>query len=372
MDGETKQLTRSSNTVDLDGLQVTLKGTFGEYESTDTITVNGKTIYKAPEQTVTKIDGSEVSSNYVDAEGYYVNVKSGNRYVQRDGDGNPILDENGEKQYFHSGSIPQLHTLTDNSGNKIESGTTINNVSSISSAVTFETKADSDTIVNAVKKMIEDYNAMASEIKKAYSTLPQQNSKGKAYEPLTDEDKADMSESAIKSYEEKAKTGLLFGDRDLSNLYSQLTSALGVSGLESIGISQAYSEGMTTLTLDEKKFREALDTDVNKVAEVFTGEGTSNKGLMESMKTTLDTYGRTTGAVKGILLQKAGSVLSPVTLYDNELYTKMKDLEEDISKWEDKISDRIDYYTQRFTALEKLVAQMNEQSSMLMGMMGGY
>ena len=202
--------------------------------------------------------------------------------------------------------------------------------------------------------------------------MPEENSKGKAYEPLTDEDKADMSESAIKAYEEKAKAGLLFGDRDLSNLYSQLTKALNVPGLESIGITQTYVDGQTTLTLDENKFKEALEDDMDKVVEVFTGDGNSSKGLMEGMKTTMDTYGKTTGASKGILLKMAGSVLSPTTLYDNDLYKKMKEVEEEISKWEDKISDRIDYYTQKFTYLEQLVAQMNNQSSMLMGLSGGY
>ena len=142
--------------------------------------------------------------------------------------------------------------------------------------------------------------------------------------------------------------------------------------MEAIGITQNYSDGITTLSLDENKFKEALEDDMDQVVEVFTGSGTSNKGLMEGLKTTLDTYGKTTGATKGILLQKAGSVLSPTTLYDNELNREIKELEEQISSWEDKISDRIDYYTQKFTYLEQLVAQMNNQSSMLMGLSGGY
>ncbi|UQT48934.1 hypothetical protein M5E87_02325 [Flavonifractor plautii] len=35
-----------------------------------------------------------------------------------------------------------------------------------------------------------------------------------------------MTESEIKAYEEKAKTGILFMDRDLSSLYSALRSAV--------------------------------------------------------------------------------------------------------------------------------------------------
>ena len=370
IDGETKQLTRSSNTVNLDGLEVTLKGTFGDYnvEYEDIIEINGKTYYKTEPREVTNYLGQTVTAMYVDDQGRYVSEKTGGLYSVRNSDGSFV----GGVQEYYYGEPTKIHTLTDGNGNAIESGTEIGNASSVSSAVTFTTNADTDKIIDAVKKMIEDYNALATEIKKAYSTMPEENSKGKAYEPLSDEDKADMSESAIKAYEEKAKAGLLFGDRDLSNLYSQLTKALNVPGLESIGITQTYVDGQTTLTLDENKFKEALEDDMDKVVEVFTDNGSSSKGLMEGIKTTMDTYGKTTGATKGILLKKSGSVLSPTTLYDNELYKKMKEIEEEISRWEDKISDRIDYYTQKFTYLEQLVAQMNNQSSMLMGLSGGY
>lgn len=56
--------------------------------------------------------------------------------------------------------------------------------------------------------------------------MPLEKSDGSRYKPLTDEDKADMTESEIKAYEEKAKTGILFMDRDLSSLYSALRSAV--------------------------------------------------------------------------------------------------------------------------------------------------
>ena len=72
--------------------------------------------------------------------------------------------------------------------------------------------------------MITDYNEMMSEIRKQYATLPAQNSNGsiKEYEPLSDDDMAGMSESAIQRYEEKAKQGLLFGDSNLRNLYERM------------------------------------------------------------------------------------------------------------------------------------------------------
>ena len=142
-------------------------------------------------------------------------------------------------------------------------------------AVSFTSSSDADKIIDTIKSMVEDYNAMVTEIKNAYSTMPQQKSNGNYYEPLTEEDKADMSESSIKAYEEKAKQGLLFADRDLSALYSQLTSAISMSGkdgadLKAIGITSNYSNGLTTLSLNEEKLRSALETDPDKVRDVFS------------------------------------------------------------------------------------------------------
>ncbi len=74
-----------------------------------------------------------------------------------------------------------------------------------------------------------------------------------------------MTESEIKAYEEKAKTGILFMDRDLSSLYNALHSAVAPGGadgsfLRSIGIKTSYEDGLTTISLDETALREALET----------------------------------------------------------------------------------------------------------------
>lgn len=244
-------------------------------------------------------------------------------------------------------------------------------------AVSFTSSSDADKIVDTIKSMVEDYNAMVTEIKNAYSTMPQQKSNGKYYEPLTEEDKADMSESSIKAYEEKAKQGLLFADRDLSALYSQLTSAISMSGkdgadLKAIGITSNYSNGLTTLSLNEEKLRSALETDPDKVRDVFSksmASGSSSNGLMQALKSPLDMYSKTQGT-KGILVQKAGSTLAPSTLYKNTLQNKLDDIDTQIEKWQDKMADQVDRYTSKFTALEKLISQMNSQSSALASFLG--
>ena len=242
--------------------------------------------------------------------------------------------------------------------------------------VTFTSKTDTDTIVDVIKQMVTDYNAMVTEVKKAYSDMPLQKSDGSKYEPLTAEDEADMTESEIKAYEEKAKTGILFMDRELSSLYSALRGAVVGDGdpayLREIGISTSYEEGLTTITLDENKLRQALETDLDGVRDAFTKSGENGNGLMASIQEVTDRYAATTGATKGILIEKAGSKYSAASALDNTMQDKLEDLDEQIARWQDKMSNKVDYYTNKFTQLEVLINQMNSQSSALAGLTGGY
>ena len=307
INGKNMALSRSSNTFDLDGMSITLNGTFNKGSATDTPILSSQLKGLDPDKDTT------------------------------------IFDLNGDD-------------------------------------VTFSSKTDTDKIIDVVKTMVEDYNAIVSEVKKAYSDMPLEKSDGSRYKPLTDEDKADMTESEIKAYEEKAKTGILFMDRDLSSLYSALRSAVAPGGsdgsfLRSIGIKTSYEDGLTTLSLDENALREALEQNPDQVKDAFTKSkenGAASDGLMASIQKVTDRYAATTGATKGILIEKAGSKYSPSAALKNTLLEQMKDIDKQVDKWQAKMSDKVDYYTNKFTQLEMLIAQMNSQSSSLAGMMGGY
>ena len=246
--------------------------------------------------------------------------------------------------------------------------------------VSFSTKTNTDTIVDAIKQFVEDYNALVTEVKKAYSDMPLQQSNGSRYEPLTSEQEADMTESELKAYEEKAKTGILFMDSDLSSLYNSLRSAVTPGGndgayLRSIGINTSYSEGLTTISLDEAALREALETDPDGVRDAFAKSqknGAATDGLMASIQSVTEKYAATTGATKGILIEKAGSQYAPSSALQNTMLDKMSDIDEQIEKWQDKMTNQVDYYTNKFTQLELLINQMNSQSSALAGLTGGY
>ena len=297
-----------------------------------TITVNGEQKTMTRSSNSVNIDGMTISMN----EEFDGSV---------DKDGNAITDKNGNPVYKNS--------------------------------VTFQSKTDSDKIVDAIKSMVEDYNTMMSEIKSAYSTMPYQKSNGSFanYEPLTDEDREGMSESAIERYEEKAKQGILFGDRNLNNLYTKMNQAFSFSNREDVntlkdmGISVGYdiSSGTQTVQIDEDKLRSMLDSDPDRVADLFTKED----GVMDRMKTGLDYYAKTLGEPKGVLIQQAGSPLSSLSLLNNTWQQQIDNYNTEIEKWQDKLTAQVEKYTSQFSRLEQLINQMNSQSSTLQGMMGG-
>lgn len=254
-----------------------------------------------------------------------------------------------------------------------------------SERVTFDKKVDADKIVDAVKSFVEDYNKVLAEINKQYSTQPDHKNK---YKPLTDDQKADMTEKQIKEYETKAKQGLLFGDNDLGNLSDALRFVFSNSNLDAIGVSvsTSYSD-RGRITLDETKLRSALASDPDAVAEAFTApleqkqvtnsdgstswvDDTSSGGAISRLKVRLDKYAATTGATKGILIEKAGSQYSPTALLQNMLQDRIDSYDDVIDTLTDQLNDKIDFYTSKFSKLETLIAQMNSQSSYLSSLGG--
>ena len=146
------------------------------------------------------------------------------------------------------------------------------------------------------------------------------------------------------------------------------------SYLRSIGIQTSYEDGLTTISLDESALREALENDLDGVRDAFTKSkenGAATDGLMTSIQKVTDKYAATTGAVKGNLIEKAGSQYAPTAALDNTMLNKMEEIDVEIEKWQDKMSDKVDYYTNKFTQLELLINQMNSQSSTLSGLTSG-
>ena len=252
----------------------------------------------------------------------------------------------------------------DTSGNYIE-GT---------EAVKITSSVNSDSIVSAIKTMVEEYNTMIAAVNTAYSEKPDND-----YEPLTDEQKEDMTESQITAWEEKAKKGVLFGDTTLMSLSSELRNVFSydrTDGLSwsSIGISTSsdYSDN-GKVTLDEDALIAALESNPDTVKQLLTSAGTTTTtatgskttdiGAMTKLKTIMDKYAKTTGSTKGILLEIAGNEASATSLLSNRIQTQTDLINDIIKNLEDKLENQEKRYQAKFTALELAISKMNNQST---------
>ena len=258
-------------------------------------------------------------------------------------------------------------------------GKTLDELDPSSEEVGIEASVNSDSIVDAVKTMIEEYNAIIELVNKELSTKPD-----RSYTPLTSEQKKELSEDEIKLYEEKAKSGLLFGDSDLRTLSSDLRFIIGggnAQALENIGISTSstYSDN-GKLTFDESKFRAALESDPESVEKLFTDKGTVDErgnttyGLATNLEKVMDKYVKTLDSweTKGILIRKAGSESSPLSITENFMYKEIAEIDKMITKLQARLESERDRYIKQFTSLESLISQMNSQSSYLSQFGGGY
>lgn len=243
-------------------------------------------------------------------------------------------------------------------------------------AVTFSAKADSDKIVKAVSDMIKDYNAIVKLVNDEVYTKPNRN-----YGPLTDEQKEQMKESQIEKWEEEAKKGLLFGDTELRSLSDSLRSAFNLGGadaafLKSIGITKStdYSDN-GALVFNESEFRAGLETSGDKIQELFTRKADTatgeRGGLAVRLTAVTNQYASTTGAVKGSLIEKAGSTYAPTSILSNVLKKSMDSVDKYIERLQAQLKVETDRYIKQFTSLETVVSQMNSQSGWLQSALGG-
>lgn len=294
------------------------------------------------------------ASNTFNLEGLSVTVSGvfGGEWEEKvDGNGNTVVDKDGNPVKEWKG-----HTAD---------------------TVTFTAKADVDKVTERVKAYFEAFNELATEVNKQLTSRPDSS-----YGPLTEEQKAEMNETSIENWENKAKQGLLYSDtiiRDLSGdiqsvMVKLMNSGVNYQELEKIGISYSedYKDG-GKLIFDETKFRAAMESDPEYVSNVFTGGGNVSKGLTRIVEDTLTPYATRyasrnkngMGGSYGRLVEEAGSEKAPSTLSNNFIYKQIQEMQERITQLQSKLKTQQDRYIKQFSSMENLISQMNSQSSWL-------
>ena len=214
-------------------------------------------------------------------------------------------------------------------------------------------KEDVQPAVDNMKKFVEDYNKIMD---KMYSLVTQKANKD--YPPLTEEQKKDMSEEEIKVWEKKAKDGLLRNDSEMRSFIDKMQSSIfgdNVNFLNECGLTshEDYTK-KGQLSLDEEKFKKALQNNSEKVYEVFAG---GNDSVLEKMKDTMYDY---VGTSSSVFAKKAG--LEKTSSVVNNFYSEqIKRQEESIKLLQRKMDDKENKLYKQFGQLEASMNKLNSQ-----------
>ena len=233
-----------------------------------------------------------------------------------------------------------------------------------------------DMIVN----FINDYNTL---IKKMNTITMTKHSKG--YDPLTADQKKEMSETEIKLWNEKVEQGQLYKDSNLTRIANSMKQTMRTvmegSGLnlQKIGItpSKDYA-GVNhgTFTIDEDKLTKALESNTEDVMNLFIGrpaegdttkpEYTSKTGIALQLK---DTIYKEMKSSASPLAKKVGFE-GTSTFTSNELTKSLSDYEKKIKDMEKDLSKREQALYSKYATLETMMNKLNAQQSQLAAQLG--
>ncbi|TYC85976.1 hypothetical protein FXB42_08965 [Acetobacterium wieringae] len=231
-------------------------------------------------------------------------------------------------------------------------------------AITINSKADATNLKDTIKNFVTDYNNMIEMMNKLVKEKSDSN-----FPPLTEDQKADMSEKEIENWEKKAKVGLLQNDSILKGIASKMQSMIygsAVSGgisLNDLGITSAgYSEN-GKLKIDEAKLTTALETKGTAIQELFTTEKT---GIAQQLNEIINAAAKTSGTKgsRGSLIEMAGYE-STLSNTENSITESITKTNKSIATLKTKLKTEETYYWNKFSALETALQQLNTQSSMI-------
>lgn len=244
------------------------------------------------------------------------------------------------------------------------------------SPISVDVGTDVDGVYNTIKNFVKKYNELIEEMNTLY------NEDKPEYEPLTDDERSQLSDTQIEQWEKKAKQGLLRRDETISNLLSSMRTILnkGVTVTDKDGNEQRYtlaSLGIVTGDYSENgklhilgdaddpeyatetnKLKAALESNPEIFSQLFVGDK-ENQGLGTQLYSSLSkAMGRSESS-------------HSLTFYDDiTLDDKIDDKDDEIDKWTEKLQKLEDKYYDQFAAMESAMAKLQSQQSYISSLMG--
>lgn len=262
-------------------------------------------------------------------------------------------------------------TFTSASNNFTINGMTITALTESSDTITLTTTNDYDGIYDTIKKFIKGYNELINEMDKLYNA---DSSKG--YEPLTSDEKKEMSDSEIEDWEKKIKDSLLRRDSTLSDVSSAMEEVMGAG--YTIGGKTYYlsSFGINTLgyftAADNEKHAYHIDGDSDD-SSTSGNEDVLKKMITNDPSTVMDFFQQLNNSLYTKLTEKMGanSMSSIYKAYnDKQMKEEYDAYTSDIAAQEEKLTALQDKWYQKFSAMETALAKLSSKTSAISGLLG--
>ena len=238
--------------------------------------------------------------------------------------------------------------------------------------LTITTSTDNQGIYDKIKDFLSDYNSLINSMTSAYNA----DKSTSGYEPLTDEEKDAMSESEVEKWEEKGKSGVLRRDSSLSSLMSSLTNVMAQSytingkeyslstfGIKTLGILNSEKNEQNAYHIDGDADDENTSANTDKLMAAIVADPDGMTQFFQKLSS--DLYDNLGKNMTSTTLRSYGKFYNDKELdsqYDS--YTKL------IDDWKDKVADIEDSYYKKFAAMESALAELQNQTSQLSGLLG--
>lgn len=250
------------------------------------------------------------------------------------------------------------------------SGMTITLNGTFENEITLNAATDTEKVFETIMGFVEEYNELLEFVNGKLT-----EDRNRSFLPLTDEERAAMSESEIEKWEEAARSGLLRNDQLLRSPFDKMRLDIygNVGGLLDSSFNHLSQIGITTssnyndrgkLVVDEDKLREAIEKDPEGIYQLFAADGDSyeEQGIARRMRDTLD------GAIESIA-ERAGGMRGRVENHQFTLGRNINDLNDRISNFERRLQQIEDRYWRQFTAMETAIQRANQQAEMFFAQM---
>ncbi|GGK24004.1 flagellar hook protein FliD [Caldalkalibacillus thermarum] len=234
---------------------------------------------------------------------------------------------------------------------------------------TVTVQSNPDQVFEQIKAFVEAYNELIDKINEKLN-----EPRYRDYPPLTDEQREALSETEAKRWDERARSGLLRNDPLLRQVLVDLRQAWTnpIEGIPAGQLRHLAEIGITTssnwrdggrLVINEAKLREAIAERPDEVMALFT-QAPAEEGNRDQMGIGRRIY-QVVGDSISRLRDRAGS--PGITTGDQSvLGRQLRDIDDQIARWEDRLARIEERYWRQFTAMEKAINDMNQQTMFLL------